>query len=828
MAQVNITIVRIPQPGNPRKRKTETHHLLPKKTYGTRATNGSDIVTINGAITSILYPLNAKNYEGFSVVRVNQYVIVGVFPILELFFVYNMECILNKEKDDGSYKLVNFLDPPFTPVKLTTMVIKKMMRVNLGFNDEDITLKMNALREFLKKNKIQLSDIDPAWLASNYKEKWMEKIKQRSFLFNYGDVVNLAQIWSVRSLKRLSLDDLKELVKEVKKNPVNFCFAWCNNFPTLPTLSYEKLKKAIAIFGADVNQETTGAIFKLKYQLEPVRKKKKMICFPLKKIVKRVDLPYCLKHKIVVKAWVDPLQDVRFFLKGDMRAMKECARLLGRVLIQEPDVVARTANIKKAIMKNGKAVSMNVEQEKAFNALRKHNLLVIEGEPGTGKSLTTEFIYRSFKRGTTIGVAFYGRIASDMSKKLLSGNKRGGVGMTIHKLVAEIRRNTAKGKKLQENTRVVIVDELSLITLDLFRDILTCLPNLSKIIMVGDLGQMPPPTPGGIMRDIIKKYTGTGIVHNLVQILRVEPKLTKLLNNFRNIRNGKHNLKYAENLDADHPFIILQRTHIHEKYNAAYVPAKGEAMRNKEEDKKKKRIEILKKDFIPILKMYPTMENIRIMTQKNTTRKDIAAAIFDIKKTELEGEFKPGVFCTGEKIMFLENDYGFKDEKEWLRSDEVWNGEIVTIKDICYVNPGSKQNAEGEDLVEKVTVLSTKDNPDYKTWDKIIYLTDDRQINLSHYPIDNIDKGSVSTISSNQGGEEDIVLVYIHDRFTKTLTKEEFYTAVTRAKKKVIVICDKGSKEDLSESDIARIVKNPCKHPESVFYNWLPDPPQRS
>ena len=138
------------------------------------------------------------------------------------------------------------------------------------------------------------------------------------------------------------------------------------------------------------------------------------------------------------------------------------------------------------------------------------------------------------------------------------------------------------------------------------------------------------------------------------------------------------------------------------------------------------------------------------------------------------------------------------------------NGEVRTITSIYDIDP----YAEDPDEARRHEVNNTNEPKLNVSWHRMMQFDDGGRINLRHYAINNISKGSASTVAMSQGSEYDVCVFYIHDRISGTLNVRELYTALTRAKKRVIVIGLPG--------ELERIIRNPYVEPESTIANWLP------
>jgi len=595
----------------------------------------------------------------------------------------------------------------------------------------------------------------------------------------------------------------------MKVDPMQFCFSWLNEYG-LPELSADKYKKCCGFFSVAVNQNAERSI--VAYTgLKRFASNSKQICFHKHQIDNyfgKQALPFSIKHDIVKPIYLKDCNggESMWFIKGVYSDVQMCTFRLGQIMAAK--IINKGKKVKSIKDKSGNSIRLQDEQLRVYKATKKYNISIILGSAGTGKTTIGNFVHKSYKRSEVLSLAYYGRVASNLKKKY------GGTAMTIHKLEKEFNVGTKKSIELVENVKVVIVDEISLLTTQLFNVFLKCLPGINKLILLGDDKQMPPPCFGPVLPLLIEKYEGTPILHRLETIMRVDPSKRVLLDNFHKIRNGKTNLEYETDINSNGAFILLERscqvTH---------------GTREK----------AMMKDLKKVIDKYPDTKKYQIMTQRNCTRNELTKAYFNLTKKNKQ-EFKKNTFYLGETIVFTQNDYGTTRETGLSKSDPVMNGETATIVDIYDVMPKYENVRENKDnpptddesseeidlnapdvvrqIVKKKSTIDSKDIGK-EHWTRMLKLDDGRTVNLSHYSISNISKGSVATISSCQGSEYDIAVVYIHEKPSHTFKREELYTAVTRAKKKVILIC--------TYDDIVKIVNQPCVVPRCYFSEWFPE-----
>lgn len=831
--------------GNRKKMtSTSTQFLVPRIINRHTGRQTGERIKINGRITKVIWPKQSFNHDGWSEVLIDGKHVTGYFSVLDRFLVYNIECIgvLSGRNSTKKWKIAKFLDPPFQPVELNQLEMKKLMTESKSMPRKELFAEYNRMLKLLKEKGKLGGPLEIEWIKENYQAHWLDAMMEKSLVFQYENIIKLSHLWSNSTLKRQSLEALQRISDKVRKDPMSFCFKWKND-ESMPELSFVKFKECQELFGVKFEDPLIRLIYDIKSSLYSYIKSSSAYCLHQSVIRDHgINLQLAIKHEILSPIFIQELKQPWWFLKGTKDCVLSLVTNLNRILNYPTfgEHINRNTRHEKIAK-----VPLSKEQINIFNKVDEYNLLMILGPAGTGKTTLGNAIYDSFEPGIVLPLSYFGRVASNLRKQY-------GEGGTIHRLVTEIVGQTEIGKKLTESIRVIILDEISVITIDLLNKCITSLPLLSKIIMLGDDRQMTAPTPGSILNDFIEKYKSTGVVNFLTRVYRVNKNATVLLDNFDNIRSGNPKLKYSKDLNSDSQFVVLKRTPIPRNLL--------------QPNKTNERIAHMKKDFEAIARKY-NLDEVQIMTQKNTVRRDITQCIFEIKNGN-RAVFQRQKLQKGDRLLFLENDYGSTWGKSHVKSDGVMNGEILVIKRIYdtdpgHINPNGKvkrkrkrrqtprkkrrlggvfsQPAEREkkpedeeiDLEaeetkpEKYDVVFLNDPKANETHDRMVKFTDGRKINLSHYPITSIDMGFASTVASSQGSEYDVAIFYVHEDFTKTLAREQFYTAITRAKKRVILICDTECDGDGVIKEVRRIVENPYQHPPSVLKYLLPDMPQK-
>lgn len=183
--------------------------------------------------------------------------------------------------------------------------------------------------------------------------------------------------------------------------------------------------------------------------------------------------------------------------------------------------------MQRMIQSGAEPKALNNDQVQAVNAFMRHKISVITGPAGSGKTLTVSVIVRICM---DLGVqpwllAPTGKAAKRM-QELVEKNKSIPSGKTLTHQASTIHMALLRGpKKYQKfDTRVVIVDEASMIDSVLMSRLLSFMADDAVLVLVGDHNQIPPVSPGAVFRDIVEgercHVTRLGTVHRNFGVLR--------------------------------------------------------------------------------------------------------------------------------------------------------------------------------------------------------------------------------------------------------------------------------------------------------------------
>ena len=374
--------------------------------------------------------------------------------------------------------------------------------------------------------------------------------------------------------------------------------------------------------------------------------------------------------------------------------------------------------------------SLTDEQKKAIRLSLSETVSIITGGPGTGKTTILKCLLRTKALLLNLDMN-----SASFSKRVLllsptgKASKRMMVqtefrAQTIHKALSydeygRFLKN--EGNMLDED--FIIVDEASMIDIELFNHLLKALKPNAQLILVGDVDQLPSVGPGNVLNDLINsKMIKTSY---LTQIMRQkgDSKIVKLAHmvNTKNIDysifNDKKEVFFYKQDESNIMSLIVR---IVEKYIAS-----GADMYND--------LQIL----APMYSGFNGIDNINNNIQN----------LFN--KSNEYIKYNDKTFKVGDKVLQLQNDPRL----------EIMNGDTGVIK-----------------------AISKADDETY------LYIMFDKMVKYPYSDLSNLTLGYCISIHKSQGSEFKNVIVPISQAFRLMLKKKLVYTAITRAKEKIILI----------------------------------------
>lgn len=397
-------------------------------------------------------------------------------------------------------------------------------------------------------------------------------------------------------------------------------------------------------------------------------------------------------------------------------------------------------------IEDSEGIALDEMQERAVIEAVKCGLLIITGGPGTGKTTTIKTIIRYFEnQGMEILLAApTGRAAKRMKETT------GFDAVTIHRLL-ELNGNPDEGQNGQFERNelnpleadVIIIDEMSMVDIFLMQSLLKAITVGTRLILVGDVNQLPSVGPGNVLRDIIMSETFNVVC--LEKIFRQAASSDIVIN--------AHKINRGEEVDLakkSNDFLFIRREDADSIINAMLTLIREKLPPYVDADVND--IQVL----TPTRKGLLGVERLNSILQRYLNPPD---------KTKIEKEMANCVFREGDKIMQIKNDYQIQWEmrgKYGIAVDSgmgVFNGDVGIIRRINNYT----EYLEVEFEENKFVMYSFKQ-------------------------LDELELAYAVTIHKSQGSEYPAVVMPMYPGPRMLMNRNLLYTAVTRAKKCVCMV----------------------------------------
>lgn len=376
-----------------------------------------------------------------------------------------------------------------------------------------------------------------------------------------------------------------------------------------------------------------------------------------------------------------------------------------------------------------------------------NGLLIITGGPGTGKTTTINAIIKLFEaEGLDILLAApTGRAAKRMAETT------GYEAKTIHRMLELSKLTQGEGSNyvFERNeinpleTDVLIVDEMSMVDIGLMNALLKAVSVGTRLIMVGDVNQLPSVGPGNILKDIINSHCFNVVM--LTKIFRQSAGSDIIVN--------AHKINAGEQICLDNKstdFFLLKRK------EADVITA---VMINLIKNKLPKYVKATPFDIQVLTPMRKGELGVERLN------KALQASLNPPSKDKREKEYHQSIFREGDKVMQIKNNYQLAWEVKssygitTQSGTGVFNGDAGVIKEI---------NLFSEHL--------------------IVEFDDNRLVDYSFSQLDELDLAYTVTIHKSQGSEYPAIILPILDGPKLLFSRNLLYTAVTRAKSCVVIV----------------------------------------
>jgi len=374
-----------------------------------------------------------------------------------------------------------------------------------------------------------------------------------------------------------------------------------------------------------------------------------------------------------------------------------------------------------------------------------NGVTVITGGPGTGKTTIIRSIIRIFEKMNKriLLSAPTGRAA----KRITESTER--EAKTIHRMLeyayGENDSNLCFNKNEESplDCEVIIVDEMSMVDILLMNNLLKALKNGTRLVLVGDVDQIPSVGAGNVLSDIIKSNTIKTI--KLDKIFR-QSSGSMIVQNAHLINKGQIPIFNKKHTD----FFLMRENNNGDILNV---------------------IVDLYKNRLPKKYGFNSVKDIQVLSPMKKgeagvieLNRSLQSSINPPSKLKKEKAFGKYIFRVGDKVMQIKNNY----QAEWSMTCD--NGKVVTGEGIYNGDIGY------------IIFIDDTEQELYVKFD------DEKEVAYPYSQLDELILAYATTVHKSQGSEFPVIIMPIVWGPQMLLTRNLFYTAITRAKQLVVLV----------------------------------------
>lgn len=430
-----------------------------------------------------------------------------------------------------------------------------------------------------------------------------------------------------------------------------------------------------------------------------------------------------------------------------------CANMLRNLnipMLEAENLPAQDMAIRKRLERMAENLSMELDelQLKAVEESIKNGLFILSGGPGTGKTTTINMIIRYFEsEGMDIFLAApTGRAAKRMTEAT------GFEAKTIHRLLelnsalSDDDTRRASFERNQENpleADVVIIDEMSMVDIQLFQALLKAIMPRTRLILVGDVDQLPSVGPGQVLRDLMNSEAFPMVT--LEKIFRQAGESDIVVN--------AHRINKGEQIALDNKsrdFFLLERNDVNVIYK--HMIQLIREMLPKYVNATPFDIQVL----TPMRKGSLGCETLNSILQRYLNPAD---------PHKKEHSYGNTVFREGDKVMQIKNNY----QLEW---------EIVGRYNIPIDKGMGVFNGDMGRVLEINETMSTL----------LVEFDDGRRVNYPFSGLEELELSYAITIHKSQGSEYPAVILPLLGGPRMLFNRNLLYTGITRARNCVTIL----------------------------------------
>jgi len=472
-------------------------------------------------------------------------------------------------------------------------------------------------------------------------------------------------------------------------------------------------------------------------------------------IHERIDfiLKYMIQDNEIMSLNIEGDEKIRYYSKRIYYNEQYCANKIGELLLQKYDEISEGMI--------GDSV-LSEEQKEAVLGVVSKGVSVLTGAAGCGKTFTTKKIIDVFiQLDKNISIcAPTGRASSRIRE--LTGHEAS----TIHRLLGfnPEEKGFFHNEKNKLEIDVLIIDECSMVDINLANSLLRAVPDDCQVILIGDYHQLPSIGAGNFFKDLIE--SGVVPVYRLTKIFR-QGKESQIIKYAHDIKNG--NMPKIDSplikpeiwKDGSDCMFIDSGIREYNKKSSEY-PKYSSLKYGKDV------IEMVKTLYLETVKKYHNIDDIQILipfkiSEYGTIKMNeiIQQEVNPPSKNKPEIKINDKIFRSGDKVIQTVNNPEL----------EIFNGEIGWIESINKAEEVVNVNFNGRIVA-------------YKKYNLI-------ELELSY----------AISIHKSQGSSFKCVIMMILNQFTKILSRNIIYTGITRSEELAIIIGHRHALEKSIKND---------------------------